>query len=318
MSIIIYIVMFFTSWSTCCYCCSAFLLPSPFQKVSRRSKQKRVLFGLSEWRSRGNPTNGIDNNNDNRTLLMLPFAIDQALMVPGQSLSIVLKEGRYIDLLEQATAPEEDHCHIIGGVIMGEDSLLPIVPLCEIVSFTFDAEYRGKITATLTLKCVGRAQLDAIQQLKPYVQGTACEVKDNSDDFDKFNNHLEACNDIIQDIEQTATLRNSSNNAMYQQTFWMALTALDYSTTSLLTRDPISTNSQKEVEAASWAALSLLSNPMIRYQAMACNTVLERLQVARRGLLQESLIQTSFASSSSSASETANESDCNDDQSGFQ
>jgi len=238
------------------------------------------LHGMPEWRS--------ESLEENRTIIMLPFSTKEALMLPGQSQTIVFKEGRHFDLLEEAT--EDGHSHVLGTVLMGDDEMLPIFPLCEVTDFTFEIEYKCKLKATVTLKCVGRARLGELKQLKPYMQGKASEVVDDHSNLD-----IAACNEIVHDIEQLS-LQSSTQNAVYQQSFWMALNAIGYTPTSLLTRDPGATNSRKELEAASWASLSLLTEPDQRYQAMACQNVLERLQLVRRALLRKSLEPTSTAS----------------------
>lgn len=235
--------------------------------------------------------------------------MEEALL-PGQSQTVVFKEGRFIDLLDEAT---EDHCHIIGTVLMGQDSMLPVMPLCHISAFSLQAGYRGKVTATVTLQCVGRAQLAEMKQWKPYMKGKCFEVTDNDNNSPDVTVDLQACQEIVHDIEQmilassssssssstSTTNPTSSQNAVYQQSFWSALAVLGYQPTNLLTRDPTATNSQKELQAASWAILTLVSDPEQRYQGMECQNLLERLQLGRRALLQESFQRTSSSSSTS-------------------
>lgn len=96
----------------------------------------------------------------NESFLLLPLSINQALF-PGQtSDTILLKEGRWFDLIDESI---EDHQGWIGTVLMGQDGLLPILPICEIVQFELAAGYRGKVTATVQLKGVGRAKLVELQ-----------------------------------------------------------------------------------------------------------------------------------------------------------
>eukprot|EP00977_Amphora_coffeiformis_P000728 scaffold160_cov139-Amphora_coffeaeformis.AAC.5 len=257
-----------------------------------------MLWGIYEWRSHnaGNPKN--------QTLLLLPFAMDQGVILPGESQTLVWREGRFMDLLDEAA---EDCQSVMGVAIMGEDHLLPIVGLCEITSYSIDAGFRGKVTATVTLKCVGRAKLQELQQVKPFLKGRCHELVDDDDDDDTIgaaidaDNHdgglLTACLEIVKDVEKLLE-PSKTNSSRYQQAFWQSLTALGYTPTTLLTRDPSAINTRKELEAASWATLSLLSttptssnnNPSLRYQGMQTTDLLERLQLGRNALLQEQML----------------------------
>lgn len=211
----------------------------------------------------------------NRTLLMLPFGIGEVL-VPGQTTTLVLKEGRYFDLLDEAY---EDHNGVIGTVLMGNDELLQTVPLCEISAYALDAGYRGKVTATVTLKCVSRVKFFGLKSLKPYMQGKCEEIIDDVDV------DLVYAREIVNDIEDI--ISTSPNEPSYQKAFWLALNALDYKPTSLLTTDPSTSNEKLELEAASWAALSVLSDPGKCYAGLGSNNLIKRLRLVLQTLLEE-------------------------------
>ena len=199
-----------------------------------------------------------------------------------------------MDLLDEVT---NDHQGILGIAIMGEDELLSVVGLCEITSYSIDAGFRGKVTATVALRCVGRAKIKELQQVKPIMKGRCRELVDATvavgvENYADDDEGLAACLEIVQDVEKL--LEPSHNNSSrYQQAFWHSLAALGYAPTTLLTRDPSATNTRKELEAASWATLSLLcANPSVRYQGIQSTNLLERLQLGRNGLLQEQMISS--------------------------
>ena len=109
-----------------------------------------------------------------REILLLPFRATEAL-VPGQSVSIVLKEGRYMDLFQDCI---DDHCSILGMALLGEDAILQAMVLCEIDDFRVDAGFRGKVTVQVTLRAVGRATVREITQMKPVMMAIGRELVD--------------------------------------------------------------------------------------------------------------------------------------------
>lgn len=239
--------------------------------LGSRSDSIVPLFGISEWRATSLETN--------RTLLLLPFKLEETL-VPGQSHTVVLKEGRYFDMLDEAT---EDHASVIGTIIMGDDALMPIISLCEISSYSLEAGYRGKVTAIVTLKCAGRAKLLELKQVKPVMKGRCEEVLDDADSSMK---NLDYANELVSDIEQL--LAKTKKTHMYQHNFWLALSALGYKPTSLLlSRDPSKLNAQKEIEAASWAAVSVLDDKCKVYTALKTTDLIERLQIGLRASMAD-------------------------------
>jgi hypothetical protein len=270
---------------------------------TRKQQQHSLspLFGILEWRAMSLETD--------RTLLLLPFRLEkEALLLPGQMRTVLLKEGRFFDLLDDAT--EEPHCSVIGTPIFGEDGFLPMMPLCEISSYEVDAGYRGKVTVSVTLKCMGRAHLSQFQQLKPYMIGQCQQVLDSdssdtttttttmngNDRTNPEEEYLDYANNLVQDIEQLLATTMPTKQSMYQQNFWLALNALDYKPTALLsltTRDNDTpsqkyTNSKKEIEAASWAAVSTLEDNAKVYQALTTTDLIERLQIALRSSMEDS------------------------------
>lgn len=214
-------------------------------------------------------------------------------MLPGESRTLVLKEGRFIELVEEVTS-EETYQNVMGIAVMGEDHLMSVVSLCEVTSYSLDAGFRGKVTATVTLHCVGRAKLDELQQVKPIMEGRCHELVDSSSPVGSADddNQLVACQQVAKDIESLLEGAYFSSS-QYQKAFWNSLTALGYQPTVLLTRDPSATNTRKELEASSWATLSMLSTETsLRYQGLQTTDLLERLQLGRSGLLQEQMLSS--------------------------
>ena len=232
-----------------------------------------ALFGIMEWRRMG--CSSADSSSSiggtsNRTLLMLPFALEEtALWIPGQSYSVVLKEGRHFDLLDEAT---EQHASIIGTSLMGRDGLLDILPLCEITSYELDAGFRGKVTATVTLTCVARACLMQLQQLRPFMKGIGREW--NDDVPNNTTAETLECKQLIQDI-QSMLQRTSSSPT---------IGGLDCLTLSVGA-------SQSDMDAASWAGLLAVEDINQRYSIFAATSALERLRLVRTALLQQNLQQ---------------------------
>ena len=285
------------------------------------------ISGISEWRNAASDLDNVNpiipnKENNNRTLCLLPFAKNEALL-PGQSTTLLLKEGRFYDMLDDATT---NHQSMIGTILLGDDDFLPIMPLCEIVSYEVDAWPRSGITATVTLKCVGRAQLNepcppaaaSMIQHKPYLKGRVNELSDCQ--FESTD--IPAADQLVDDIEQllkgsssSSSISSSSSKGkirndgdepkrenndnynkemVYQQHYWLALAVLGYSPTSLLTSDPFSSNRQKEIEAASWSAFAAFQNSYA-YEAIQTTNVMDRLRSAMRVGVQENVLTTTSA-----------------------
>lgn len=246
----------------------------------KNTNTKTALFGISEWRVASAP------GETTRSILLLPSSLEQSSgqatdevpLVPGESKMLVLKEGGQMELLEEAM---ERHSSVIGGVLWENDSdeqILPVFPLCEITKYSLE-------TASVTLKCVGRAKLlQAPNEHDSFLKGVCYELHD-SNGVDTVDSE---CDDLVQDMEQILA---TAQNVQYQQAFWNALTALGYDPSSMLIGI-----SQQELEAASWAGTACLTNPAQRYQAFAATTTLERLQTVRRSLLAQSMAKSAETS----------------------
>ena len=239
------------------------------------------MFGISEWRSLND-----DAVTRGRTILALPFLWDEcddesAPLIPGSSKTFPLQAESPTGLLDEA---REKHCSIVGGVLVKEETALPVFPLLEICNYS--SSQSG--SASVTLKCVRRARMLKLRQVRAdFLEGECTELQDeDSHSQSQSSLGLEKCNELVQDIEKLLATR-AALNAAYQQAFWKALPALGYNPTALLTRDPSASNSQKEIEAASWAGLACLEDPEQQYNSFAAESALQRLQIIRRAILAE-------------------------------
>jgi len=201
---------------------------------------------------------------------MLPFRATEAL-VPGQSVSIVLKEGRFYDLFQDCM---DCHSSVLGMALMGEDSILDTLVLCEIADFSVDAGFRGKVTVAVTLRAVGRATVREITQMKPIMMGVCRELRDSSVDDDATS--------FVDDIRSTVAV-------LGRQTEWdqACRMARDWCTTT--TSADVSPKDEQlgDVAAASWAALAVARDKTKIADAIALTNTTKRLQLALKVLLDE-------------------------------
>lgn len=280
------------------------------------------------------------------------------IMIPGlESHAFRLKDKQYMDLVEEATKENSNYHGIVGIYLMkdqnkdevkkyckdkddkndikksgnifffktddnqngnNEEEDMGTLTLCEIIKYNHtndNGSSGGGAGAKVQFRNVGRAQLFDVKAHLQQMEGICVELTDspiiNSEDCQ------EAMLDIQNMIKTTKHLQEA-----YQQTYWKTLTTLGYSPSSLLfERDPQAGNLQKEIEASSWAALSLVlqlqqqehearaksktqkhhQQPSdddvnisgnnqyyydLEYDAFDTNCVLERLQLSRKALLE--------------------------------
>ena len=247
-------------------CADAFVPKCSFDSGACRSPTS--LFGISEWRK----------ENTGSELLLLPTSLDK-MMVPGQSRFVVVEEESLMGMLTSAI---DDNNSIIGTMIsVGDDyskDFLKIVPLCEISHYSQDNTKHGT-TGYVNLKCVGRAKLKELKQVKPFLIGHCQIVVD--EEWGDVHSAAKVLNDVKELISKSSTPQKW---ATYQQTVPLALEALE----SLLTwNDPINSQTIKELEAASWAATSTLQSKTKSYEALATRNLFERLQMVLRSTMEE-------------------------------
>jgi hypothetical protein len=122
------------------------------------------IYGINEWRAKFSSSNSSThqstsaNNNSTTTLplLLLPFKPAQ-IILPGQSTKLQFKQGKYIDIIDEALTSYES---VVGLSILDDDGLLPYVILCEIYEESFvmnSVGYRGFSSVEVDVCAVGRA-----------------------------------------------------------------------------------------------------------------------------------------------------------------
>ena len=119
------------------------------------------LYGINEWRDKFSSTSSsktsiINNSTTTLPLLLLPFKPAQ-IILPGQSTKLQFKQGKYIDIIDEALTSYES---VVGLSILDDDGLLPYVILCEINEESFvmnSVGYRGFSSVEVDVCAVGRA-----------------------------------------------------------------------------------------------------------------------------------------------------------------
>lgn len=227
----------------------------------KKQRDNIHLFGIKEWRD------SIEKGENGTPILLLPFAASEALL-PGQSTSVILKEGRFYDLFQDCM---DDYESMIGMVLMGEDGLLREMPLCEIDDFDVEAGFRGKVTVSVTLRAIARAKILEFTAMKPIMMGMCAELKDDTVPDEDL------ANELVNDIE--ATIQDMNLLGGYEKALRLALESTNE------TRNKAGKRSTSDLAAASWAALSCISDRSCRYKAIASTCVTERLELGLKALL---------------------------------
>lgn len=225
--------------------------------------------------------------------MLLPFELSD-ILVPGERRQLVFKEGRFLDILDDDyddddrytdEKQEEESPTLLGAVYMGPDNLLPTVSLLEIATYTIDAGFRGKITATVELLCIGRVQLDTLNQIQPVMQGMCTELVDGTDVVCQESPTAEKQNKLVRELE---TYIPASDGIKYKECYQRV-------------QDALSNNCNGYLSVASttaWTLLILLDfSSQERYQAVSCMDTVERLEIIRNACRQrdrEVLRITSF------------------------
>lgn len=302
--------------------------PSSFQRSHHRTPitpTKTQLFGLLEWRAQqlASSSNRSDDEPNSQqqqqqqlvivekgTILMLPFRVEEALL-PGQSVTVTLKHGRFFDLFQDAM---DDHCDILGMVLMDDDGVTKTIVVCEILDFQVDAGFRGKITIHVTLQAVGRALLQELTAWKPIMTGICGEVSDHhDDDHDDDESHGDTIADLQENIQ--STLEVLGKQSQFDDAFQHSLSIVSNCTQSNAVFC--------EPEAASWAALAVADDEFksgqLLQQFLESTSVLERLQLALKVLLANRFQRAQAETSATrSTSLSASISDADDDKSVFE
>ena len=252
----------------------------PYRSSSHRKSRR---FGLSEWR--------ILQKDTELPLLLLPFAANRALL-PGQSTEIVLKDGRFFDLFQDAI---DLHESVLGMALVGEDGFLDNAVLCEIRDFHVKSGFRGRISIQVVLQGVGRCHVKEFTQMKPVLMAHCVDFYDRCEtDGEAFvkgdNENVDAVSSTVADIE--SIVANLGREHDYQLAYENAFQQLQ------LLDDDLKSTSRRELAAKSWAVFTIATTKNSVYEAISCRNVIKRLQLGLKTLLDEQYQQSSNVSSS--------------------
>jgi hypothetical protein len=189
---------------------------SPFRISAGRSHKtlalsKTRVFGINEWRDTmfEYPGSAGDNRRlvqetggDLKEICILPFPFEEVLL-QGETKQLRLYEDRFIKLF--------DHCQekLSGVVAMGllaESGIIQTVPLCEIEAYN---RMEG-FGIFVTIRVVGRAQLQEITQQEPFLKGFCREISD------RIPPNLELPNLVASNIENFMLLLSSMEHRLSQ------------------------------------------------------------------------------------------------------
>lgn len=289
------------------------------------------LRGLPEWRQITGDGEG--QTTARNPIFLLPFAAEEALF-PGQATSLVLKQGKFLDLFQDSL---EERASMVGIVLMGEDGLLDAVPLCEIVDFDADAGFRGRVSVRVTLRAVSRAKLVELIQTTPVMAAWVTEIVDDAEATAGSVRAMLAANKVVDDIERiiadiTKTGDDSdvggfSHQERYQQAFQRTLHTITSNNSNSggdtqreKKSNAVYSRSLSELQAASWSVFASIASASSsnaatarqRHEALVSTNLVERLKFGKQ-LLMEEILEKQFLNSGASSSFYQP----NEDQSGF-
>lgn len=168
------------------------------------------IFGINEWRDTvfDFPGTGDDRRLGRETdgspkeICVLPFPYDEVLL-QGETKQLRLYEDRFIKLFDYCM---EKHSGVVAMGLLAESGIIQTVPVCEIEAYN---RMEG-FGIFVTIRVVGRAQLDEITQQEPYLTGVCRELTD------KIPPNLELPNLVASNIENFMLLLASMEHRLSQ------------------------------------------------------------------------------------------------------
>lgn len=181
----------------------AFLTPN-----SVLGKPSNPLFGVSEWRDTmfdypgtGDDRRlGTESGGAPKEVCILPFPYDEVLL-QGETKQLRLYEDRFVKLFDYCM---ENHSGVVGMGLIADSGIIQSVPLCEVEAYN---RMEG-FGIFVTLRVVGRAQLDEITQQEPYLKAVCRELTD------KIPPNLELPNLLASNIENFMLLLSSMEHRL--------------------------------------------------------------------------------------------------------
>uniref|UniRef100_A0A7S4IN35 Lon N-terminal domain-containing protein n=1 Tax=Odontella aurita TaxID=265563 RepID=A0A7S4IN35_9STRA len=250
-----------------------FYASTAFVQNNSKRLRRSEMFGLVEWRDQG----GSDARE--RPILILPFKAEDALM-PGQSRDLILKEGRLFDLVQDSM---DDHGSVIGAAFVGEDGFLDVLSLCEIHGFEVHSGYRGKVTVSITLLALGRAEMTEIMEMKPTVKGYCEEMKDDKIfDIAMASGIVDDIEAIIEDLSRREDWRNQRK--LYDDAYTRTVESFESVKPSSFSQfDQI----LSRITAKSWAIFAAVKDRSTELEALKTTDLIKRLRLGLKAVLVE-------------------------------
>lgn len=217
----------------------------------------------------------IESSSQPLELNLLAFSTSQTLF-PGQSTCVTLKEGRFFDLIDDATS---NHNSLIGMMLMDDDGIvMEGMPLCKIVDVDVRSGFRGKVTMSVEFQAVGRARLEELKQMQPTIRATCVEFRDV---IQMDAEELKKSRSLVDRLAEN--VKRSSASTAYQSAYTDAVVMLEEEYRDAELRD---------LSAKSWAYMACLSPEGIGTygsKAIASNSIPQRLDIAAKALLEEQM-----------------------------
>jgi Lon protease-like protein len=153
-----------------------------FSTASRLQQHQQhrpsCLHGISEWRDlvfdypgTGDDRRlGTESTGPPKEICILPFPFEDVLL-QGETKQLRLYEERFLKLFDYCM---EHHEGVVAMGLLAETGIIQTVPLCEIEAFN---RLEG-FGIFVTIRVVGRAQLDEILQQTPYLKAVCRELND--------------------------------------------------------------------------------------------------------------------------------------------
>lgn len=138
---------------------------------------------------------GTESNGPPKEVCILPFPYDDVLL-QGETKQLRLYEERFLKLFAHCM---EHHEGVVAMGLLADTGIIQTVPLCEVEAFN---RMEG-FGIFVTIRVVGRAQLQDIVQQTPYLKAVCLELND------KIPPNLELPNLLASNIDNYLLLLSS-------------------------------------------------------------------------------------------------------------
>jgi len=183
------------------------ILPMSCTTLSKGGRHHHTqLFGINEWRdtlfdspgTKGGTTNNADGSL--KEICILPFPYEEVL-VQGETKQLRLYEDRFIKLFDYS---QDKLSGVVAMGLLAESGIVQTVPICEIEAYN---RMEG-FGIFVTIRVVGRAQLQELIQQEPFLKGICKEISD------KIPPNLELPNLVASNIENFMLLLSSMEHRL--------------------------------------------------------------------------------------------------------